>query len=246
MKRVIIIILSIFIYINMFAQTKHLKYYEKNIFYSDLNEENRKDNIEYGREKGFTNILLLDKNTSIVYKDNINLNKQSFYKENVKLFSRKKHAFKQFFYKIEKDSVYFSDKKSQPYIKVDNAYLNKLYNLNESNKIVAEVIKELKPDWEIPVYNLFLEITGKEEIINGFLCKEALLQIYEDDKSIVWYTEEFDYSWSFDNCYSILPGTVIRVIEKDEIIFDLKEIKNNDLSEILFTKEQIRYLIKKL
>lgn len=199
------------------------------------------------------NIIILDKNKSFSYSGTpsytvkLPVNEENIQGGTVKFFNARKNAFKECKYTISTDSVYFNCGKDQDWRKVNKKYLKAEYEYIDEDKQVTEFINSLGydlPETGFPVYDLSLKITGKKDNINGFNCKEAILQLYDNEAYTVWFTDEMDYSWCFDNFFSAFPGTVITAKSGDETLFELLEIVDTDFSNIPFTKEQIDSLIE--
>jgi GLPGLI family protein len=86
-------------------------------------------------------------------------------------------------------------------------------------------------------------LTGNEKAINGYACKEAVIELYDNEAYNVWFTDEFDYSWSFDNFLSIVPGTVIQASLDDKVVFELLGIYVPNDEDIIFSEEQISLIM---
>ncbi len=202
------------------------------------------------------NILVFDNNKSIVYNDNSRfIIKDSISNQiiretgNIDIFRKRNKSYKGFRYTYyyQQDSLNLRHTFRQPsdWQKVNRRYLKKRYDFSDESKEQSNaMISSFEPDYEFPVYKMQLKITGEQKKIKGFLCNKAILEVYEDDVYQIWFTKEIDYSWSFNNYFSLVPGTVILAKKDDKTVLEFLEITDINFSETIFDEEKITGILE--
>ncbi len=197
------------------------------------------------------NILVFDNNKSIVYNDNSRIIKDSISNQiiretgDIDIFRKRNKSYKgyRYTYYNQQDSLNLRQKRD--WQKVNKRYIKKEYDFSDkSNERKTAFISSFDLDIEIPVYKMQLKITGEQKNIKGFLCKEAILEVYEDYVYQIWFTKEIDYGWSFNNYFSLIPGTVILAKKDDKTVLEFLEITDIDFSETIFDEEKITGILE--
>jgi hypothetical protein len=249
-----------------YAQNKHIKYLSNMHSDARLSPPQKKGEyiVKSEDDKTFRrriyrmgecefNILVFDNNKSIAYNDNSriiikdSISNQIIRKVgDIDIFKKRNKSYRKYGYTYyyQQDSLY-SFLKCGDWKKVNRRYIKKKYDFyDKSREVSAATLYAIQPDYEIPVYKMQLKITGEQKNIKGFLCEETILEVYEDKVYQIWFTKEIDYSWSFNNYFSLIPGTVIIAKKDDKTVLEFKEITDVDFSETIFGKEKIKEILE--
>ncbi|MDY0160639.1 MAG: hypothetical protein RBR64_04825, partial [Bacteroidales bacterium] len=79
-------------------------------------------------------------------------------------------------------------------------------------------------------YEIDIEYLKEEKQIGNYLCRKANLNYYGKEYTL-WYTEEIDYNKAFVNFLYKVPGTVVQIGNKDDIVFKLISVREFDITK---------------
>jgi GLPGLI family protein len=235
----------------VFSQQTHIRY-RNELNFSGIfqHTDNKLQYRELDNRNNVLHIILLDKNKSLAYNDNssVIIGKNSSdtitrKKIPVKIFDKKKKMVKKIEYIIDSpsDMSLIQVNKFEKWQKIDEKYLKNRYETDDNTKsFLSTAYKDSVITF--PEYKITFDLTGNKKEINGYTCKEAIIGLYEDEKYTVWFTDEFDYSWCFDDLFSIVPGTVIQASLKDKTVFELLDISTIKYDDIIFSEEQLNVI----
>ncbi len=225
----------------LFSQIKHLIFSDSISPDFYVNIEGNEITYKKNSANKLYHVLVMDKNKSIAYYDKFdNSSKTNSITDKIKIFNKRKHSVKYVEYVYNEDKVDFKINNKIPSKKIDDKFLRETYEFSEFEK---QFFKNKYPDYKIPEYVMSFEKINKTKNINGFNCKQGKITLYDNRVYEVWYCEDFNYNWSFDNFVSIIPGTVIQVSENDKVVFKLEYIGETDFNKIIFTKSQLKMLL---
>ena len=222
------------------AQNYHL-IYETDIYAVSLKQAAEgKSESKYSIEKGHQHILSFKDKKAINFQiDSIKTN-YDFYKTYLVIDKKKtrfQYVMANYNEKVKKVNINGYDKKtwrkndplSEPVLGKEHSYINEIYK-SKSDSISAWKALEIK-------YNT------QTQTINNYLCKNATVLKGKWTYN-VWYTEEINFNWCFNDYRFLIPGTVVLIEKDDKIIFELLSIKPLDYDNLPVRKEIIESLVK--
>ncbi|MDD2634001.1 MAG: hypothetical protein PHW82_00715 [Bacteroidales bacterium] len=228
------------------AQNYHLVY-KTDIYSVDLKQAAEGDKTSsYSTEKGYQHILSFKDKKALNFQqaktdtsistigDNFNAHK------NYLIIDRKKNKFQwvMAFYNKKAEKVYINGYDKKAWCKNDPLSKPVLYK-NEKDFIETYKFNDIFPEWEAP------EITYTEETkeINAYSCKNVTV-VNGQQTYNVWYTEEINYNWCFNDYRVLIPGTVVLIEHKGKVRFELLQIEILDFEKLPVRKEIIEELLK--
>ncbi len=88
-----------------------------------------------------------------------------------------------------------------------------------------------------------IEYTNKTQTIKGYKCKNAVVTNYERVYE-VWFTDEIDYNWGFEDYRFLIPGTVIYIEYKDKPYLEFVSIEELNYEKIPINKKIVKEVFK--
>jgi GLPGLI family protein len=235
---------------NLICQNKHLIYSGEIFTVSYRGTSKESPEAIYRHEKGTHNILIFDDNKSLFYREANayeKTEKDSSLQQKLETYQfvladRHKKSSKIVLatYDTTNDSVYFDSSSDKKWRKIKPMKEPKLTQDEKAFKSFLESEHKLNTGFIAPVINY----NDNTRIINGYNCKNAIV-IDNSRTYSVWFTEEMQYNWCFDDYRFLIPGTVILIEYEGNPYFEFLRIENLDYSKIA-VKEKITDSIMKI
>lgn len=254
MKTLIILVFTVILTNSIFSQNKHLIY--SSTLDNTLIADKSHSNVRLNLEENIFHLLIINNKNSITYYERPelqiidSLGNIILEEGEVKLFNKPKHEFttSNYIQNFKKDTFYLNFT-PKTWIKIDNSHLKSKYdNVEKEIKYLQTTNQDISFNKDLHSEYIMKFTTGlNTKEINGFLCKEGVLNVTDIESYHVWFTEEINYNWCFDDFRAIIPGTIVQLTKNEtkETVFELKKIKELDYSDIKFTKQQISELMKR-
>ncbi len=229
------------------AQNYHL-IYETDIFSISLKQAAEgKSESSYSIEKGYQHILSFKDKKAINFQhdtiltniDSIWTNYDSY--KSYLVIDRKKTRFQwvMALYNKKVKKVYVNNYNKKAWLNID-PLSPPVYD--EGYEFIHEAFKsklDSLPKWKAPE----LTYTELNKEINGYSCKNVIVVNGQREYN-VWYTEEINFNWCFDDYRFLIPGTVVLIEKDSKTTFELLSVKPLDYNNLPVMKEVVYKLLK--
>lgn len=232
----------------LFCQDKHLVYSGEIYTVSYKGSTKESPEAIYRHEKGIHNILIFDDNKSMFYREsntydnptNDSTIKSSIKNYQITLSDKKKKASKIILITYDKSdrSVNIDKNSDKKWTKIKPTKEKKQTKEDKAFFGLLESQHGIKTTFSAPE----IVYTPKAQKINGYDCKNAIVT---DNSRIytVWYTEEMNYNWCFEDYRYLIPGTVIKIEYNNETYLEFVRIEDLDYSKISLNKKIVDGII---
>jgi GLPGLI family protein len=248
MRRNILSAIAVLFSLYTFAQNKHITYIGEIYTVSMKQAAGKNSKSNYSVEKGYHHILVFkDKKAISLRRDTIMTNNDSILgnmsRSNfLSLFDKNQNATKTTtaYYNKKADKVFFSDYKPDVWRKIAPDKRVEIIDAFQQDIISTMVAKGMDTSFMPPK----IEYTDKVKTIKGYNCKNAIVT---DNKKVyyVWFTEEINYNWCFDDYRFLIPGTVIYIEYDSKPYLEFVSIEDLDYNKIPLDKKIVTEVLKK-
>lgn len=248
MKNTKLLLLILFVLSSqlLLSQDKHITYLG-DVFYIDLASAAHKDStVKHYKEKDNHHILVFEDKKAILFRKEIDYTRRdSMIFNNYKryyptLFDKKKEASRHLslLHNYSTGDIFANNRHSPEWKKITPLEDPELFK-QEKNYIVSYY----KDSLDISFHPPEIKHTGNTKTIKGYLCKNAIVvkgkRTYD-----VWYTEEIDYHWCFDDYNYLLLGTPIMIYYEGEPYLEFVSIEDIDYNKIPIDNYVVDFVLK--
>lgn len=241
------ILFMIFFMNSAFAQDKQLSYVGDIYFISLKEAAEKTPNAIYKLEKGIHNILIFNDKKAIFYRDTRtymafgkdSIGKNNYLQYDLNLFDKKKKSVKNIWltYILETDSIKIDKNSNKKWTKITP---NKKPKLTEKTIAWLAYLESQGINTEFTPPEIIY--TDETMQIGDYICKKALVTEGQR-KYNVWFTEEIQYNWCFDDFKYLIPGTVILIEYEGKPFLEFVSIEELDYDKLSIEKNIIDFVL---
>lgn len=248
MNKLLVFAIVVLFSLHTFAQNKHITYIGEVFSVSFYNDSVKKTHSYYQVEKGYHDILVFNDKKAITFQqDTILTHKDSIW-ENMSrynylsLFDKKQSSTKSIhaYYNKKAEKVFISDYKPDVWKKIAPDKRSEIIDAFQQDIMNAMAAKGMDTSFIPPE----IEYKDKTKTIKGYNCKNAI--VYDNKKVYdVWFTEEINYNWCFEDYRFLIPGTVIYIEYDNKPYLEFVSIEDLDYDKIPLKEKIVKEVLKR-
>ena len=149
---------------------------------------------------------------------------------------------------IDRDEIYVADVTSRKFNKLnkkaiidiytpDSAFISVFMKIAAENNYSSDMLY-----MDYPVIMKFTPNIGTEKI-GDYECTIGMMQVSESYSWKIWYTKAMNYNWAFHDVFWLVPGTVVRAEDSDNLVYELEKVEDSDFV-LQETTESVREALR--
>jgi len=248
MKKTYAILIFLLASTLLLAQNKNLTYIGDIYSISRKQAADKKSETHYSVEKGYHHILIFKDKKAIMFRQDSILGSidsvpktLSDYKF-LSLYDRKSSSVKYISarYNEKNDRVYTNEQEFRIWQKITPDKKPDLTGTEE--EWIKSLYKQFDsiPKWEAPIY----QYSDSVKTIHGFSCKNVNVRNGQREYN-VWFTEEINYNWCFDDYCYLIPGTVIYIEYDNKPYLEFVSLEDLDYDQLPLNKKIVKEVLRK-
>ena len=148
---------------------------------------------------------------------------------------------------FDRDEIYVAEVTYRKFNKLNKKTVIDSYKLDSAliaffKKIAVENNESDTLSLGEPVIMKFTPNIGTERIGN-YECIIGTMQVSKSYSWKIWYTKARAYNWAFNDVFWLVPGTIVRAEDSDNLVYELEKVEDSDFV-LQETTESVREALR--